>query len=260
MLYAVMGGLLLLVSRRSDKFLLILAALCATVWAAGLLAVALRSAAQPQEQLALAQVDRVLVNGSFFEAVSARLNFVPFIQSLTATFNGLAVPAFFCAGLVAGRHQIFREPERYKTWWTRGFWLGLLVGLPCAFISSQLLIGNGGAFGVPDSHQAIAMAVNFMTAPILAAGYVSLLALVHLKKPGLLRVFRPAGRMSLTSYIGESVLLATIFCGFGLGFMGQFGAASMALISIGVWLALTVIAHVWQHYFTQGPLEKLLKL
>ena len=54
--------------------------------------------------------------------------------------------------------------------------------------------------------------------------------------------------------------MAAIFYGFVLGFMGQFGAAAMALISIGVWLALDVIAHVWQLYFTQGPLEKLLKL
>lgn len=46
----------------------------------------------------LAQVDGVLENGSFFEAVSARLRLAPFIQSLAVTFNGLAVPAFFCAG------------------------------------------------------------------------------------------------------------------------------------------------------------------
>lgn len=97
----------------------------------------------------LAQVDGVLANGSFFEAVSAMLRLAPFIQSLAVTFNGLAVPAFFCAGLVAGRHQIFREPERYSTWWIRLFWLGLVVGLPCAFISSQQIIGNTASVHLP---------------------------------------------------------------------------------------------------------------
>jgi uncharacterized protein len=65
--------------------------------------------------------------------------------------------------------------------------------------------------------------------------------------------------MSLTGYLGESILLSLIFCGYGLGLFGQFGAASVLLIAIAVWLLLDLFAKSWQHFFQYGPFEQLLR-
>lgn len=69
----------------------------------------------------------------------------------------------------------------------------------------------------------------------------------------------PAGRMSLTGYLGESIVLAAIFCGWGLGLFGQLRIATAALITLGVWIALELVPHVWLRHFTYGPFEWALR-
>ena len=104
------------------------------------------------------------------------------------------------------------------------------------------------------------MALGFITAPILTAGYIGSLALLIARKPNFLSVMAPAGRMSLTVYIGESALLSLIFAGYGLGYFGQWGALPVVLTSIASWAVLSIFAWLWMKRFTQGPLEHVLAL
>ena len=70
----------------------------------------------------------------------------------------------------------------------------------------------------------------------------------------------PAGRMSLTVYIGESVSLSLLFAACGLGYFGQWGALPVVLASIASWAILSIIAWLWMKKFSQGPLERVLAL
>ena len=70
----------------------------------------------------------------------------------------------------------------------------------------------------------------------------------------------PAGRMSLTVYIGESVLMSLLYCGYGLGFFGQWGAFAVVLSGIVTWALLSLVAWQWMKRFDQGPLEKIAAL
>jgi uncharacterized protein len=82
--------------------------------------------------------------------------------------------------------------------------------------------------------------------------------MIFSSKPGFLALMAPAGRMSLTVYIGESVLLSLLFCGFGLGFFADWGAFGVMLAGIGSWIVLSVFALLWTKRFSQGPLEVVL--
>jgi uncharacterized membrane protein YeiB len=66
------------------------------------------------------------------------------------------------------------------------------------------------------------------------------------------------GRMSLTGYLGESVLLSLLFCGYGAGLYGQVGAAAAALRGIAIWCLLDLFARAWLARFEQGPLEAVM--
>ena len=68
----------------------------------------------------------------------------------------------------------------------------------------------------------------------------------------------PAGRMSLTVYIGESVLMSLVFSAYGLGYFGQFGAFPLVIAGISCWAVLTAFAWFWMQKFKQGPLEFLM--
>ena len=66
--------------------------------------------------------------------------------------------------------------------------------------------------------------------------------------------------MSLTVYIGESILMSFIFSAYGLGYFGQWGAFPVVLTAFGSWAVLSVFAWLWMRRFTQGPLERVLAL
>jgi hypothetical protein len=69
----------------------------------------------------------------------------------------------------------------------------------------------------------------------------------------------PAGRVSLSAYIGESLLLSLLFSGYGGGLFGTLGAASVALIALQVWALLDLLGHRILARWKAGPLEWLLR-
>ncbi len=263
LLYAVIGCILLSLVARSNRVVLGVASASLLLWALGLLAMGISGSdsAQTQRefQVYVDAVDSILKSGSFWQAAQARIQFWPAAQLLILLLNGFAVLGLFCLGLVAGRAHVLRHPKRYLRFWRLGLWLGLGIGLPGALLSAVGMTGTGTSFDLPAARETAAVAIGFATAPALSMAYVSILALLHIRWPGALRIFRPAGRMSLTGYVGESVLLSLIFCGFGVGLMGQLGAGAVTAVALGVWLLLDVFAQLWQTRFGHGPLEYLLR-
>ena len=69
----------------------------------------------------------------------------------------------------------------------------------------------------------------------------------------------PAGRMSLTGYLGESILLAALFSGWGLGLFGVLSLTQALFVAFGVWIALELFAKLWLHRFAYGPFEWILR-
>jgi uncharacterized protein len=74
-----------------------------------------------------------------------------------------------------------------------------------------------------------------------------------------LAIFRPAGRMSLSAYIGESLLLSMVFCAYGLGLFGKLNAGAVSALALGTWIALDLLAKATQSRWASGPLESLLR-
>jgi uncharacterized protein len=64
--------------------------------------------------------------------------------------------------------------------------------------------------------------------------------------------------MSLTVYLGQSLLLNVIFGGWGLGLYQQLPYWLAVLVSIAVTLVLAAVATLWLRRFRQGPMEWLL--
>jgi uncharacterized protein len=74
-------------------------------------------------------------------------------------------------------------------------------------------------------------------------------------KPHLVAWMRPAGRMSLTVYIGESIFASLIFGPWGLGLFQKLDIWAVMLVAIGIWLTLVWFSTFWLKRFKQGPLE-----
>ena len=65
------------------------------------------------------------------------------------------------------------------------------------------------------------------------------------------------GRMSLTNYLMQSVLLSIIFYGWGFGLFGQTKVTSVVFIGVCVFVFQLVLNVIWFKFYNQGPLEKL---
>ncbi len=194
--------------------------------------------------------------GTFMDAAGARLNVLPQVAVVFAFLNWAPALAMFLLGLVSGRRRLLAHPQGFPCLWRRLLVLAAVVGIPGG-IASAVLTHGPGAETADGLRQALGVALGFGTAPALTAGYVALAAIATRSR--FLRAVQPAGRMSLTGYLGESIALSAIACGWGLGALGQLNAMPAALVAITVWLAFEVFARTWLTHFTYGPSEWLLR-
>lgn len=261
--YAVLGSILPWLARRPDRAVLRVAAIGLVVWLALLAAVVAGASAEPaarRQALAMFEAwDHVFAHGSFMQVAGARMAMWPDVLLLIGVLNGPAVVAMFCIGLVAGRRRLLAHPAAAAALWRRGALLALAVGLPGGLVSAWLSMGPGVDPARPDARQLAGVAIGFVTAPALSWGYLAALAWLHERVPRLLAPFRPAGRMSLSGYVGESVLLSFVFCGYGLGWFAKVGAAPAVAIAVAAWVVLDVLARGWHGVAQRGPMESALR-
>jgi uncharacterized protein len=78
------------------------------------------------------------------------------------------------------------------------------------------------------------------------------------EKTYLVSWMKPAGKMSLTIYISQSIIASMIFSPWGLGLFQEVQTWQVLLLAIGIWLGLVFSATYWLKKFQQGPLESLM--
>lgn len=253
--YAILGLLLLSVSRTSDRALRTwtIASIAVSVFL--ILALSALLAAFPDEGSGLDGLETALATGTFAEAALARLEALPTVLLSVFFLQGPMAFAAFILGLRASRHRLLADPaDHLDLWRTVSRW-GWGIGLPLQVLAAGLQIGAVAA-GTSYSFAGVTgFALGFITAPILAAGYLGSIALLLARRPTALAFLAPAGRMSLTVYIGESALLSIVFSAYGLGYFGQWGALAVVATAIASWVVLSVFAWIWMRRFTKGPLE-----
>jgi len=71
----------------------------------------------------------------------------------------------------------------------------------------------------------------------------------------MLNYLKPVGRMALTNYISQTVLLIIFFYNFGFNFFGELGLITICGIAISVLVMQIIASNIWLKYFQYGPLE-----
>lgn len=194
------------------------------------------------------------IRGTFLDSVVGRANALPEALLVQLVFNWFPALSMFLLGLAAGRVGLLSDPAKNITLWRSCVIVGVLVGLPAGITSAWLALvpeDPTGVYGIAG------VVVGFALAPALSAGYVGAIALLSHRR--FMSYAEPAGRMSLTGYLGESILLAAIFCGWGLGLFGALSLTKALLVALGVWIALEIFAKQWLRSFAYGPFEWTLR-
>ena len=257
MSYALLGLLLLLFIGRSTRTVLIASAISFLLGLALLALVFFESLSAANTGGGFisnpAGLDQAL-RGSFIEAVAGRANALPEALVVQLVINWFPALSMFLLGLAAGRAGLLSEPARYTRLWRACVIVGVLVGLPAGVTSAWLALvpeDPTGIYGIAG------IVVGFALAPALSAGYVGAIALLSHRR--FMSYAEPAGRMSLTGYLGESIVLAIIFCGWGFGLFGELSLTQSLIVALGVWIGLELFAKQWLKGFAYGPFEWVLR-
>lgn len=203
------------------------------------------------------KLDEVLLNGTFQDSISARLEL--WIYNITTGIflqGGLAFAAFLL-GLRLARSQFLSSPIDTKKN-SKLMKIGLLLGAPIQIVSAAMLVSNEQSAEPSEAIHVLALFVSFIAAPLLSMFYVGLIRKLVEEKPHLVLWIKPAGKVSLTIYISQSVITSMIFAPWGLGLFQDLDTWQVLLLAFGIWLLLVYLASIWLKRFKQGPLEKFL--
>jgi uncharacterized protein len=201
-------------------------------------------------------LDEILRNGTFLGSIPARLElWLLSISSGIFLQGGLAFAAFLL-GVRLARSNFLSSPID-KAANSRLIKKGLVFGLPIQIIAAVILIQNEQAPEPSESIYLISLFAGVVAAPLLSMFYVGFIRKLVEERPHLVLWLKPAGKMSLTIYISQSVITSLIFSPWGLGLFQDLQTWQVFILAIGIWLLLSYFAAQWLKRFAQGPLENL---
>ena len=201
-------------------------------------------------------LDVILRNGTFLEAIPARLEVWLLSTSLGVFLQGGFAFAAFLLGVRLARSNFLSSPID-KSANSRLMKKGLVLGLPIQVIAATILLRNEQSAEPYESIYLISLFASFVAAPLLSMFYLGLIRKLVEEQPHLVSWMNPAGKMSLTIYILQSAITSFIFGPWSLGLFQDLQTWQVFLLAIAIWLLLCYLAAQWLKRFSQGPLEKI---
>jgi uncharacterized protein len=202
------------------------------------------------------KLDSALSNGSFLDAIPARLDLWVYGVATGILLQGGLAFAAFLLGLRLARTQFLSSPidkKKNSALMKKGFFFGA----PLQIIAAIILVNNEQSAEPSEAIYVLAVFSSFVAAPLLSMFYVGLIRKLVEEKSNLVSWMKPAGRMSLTVYISQSIITSMIFGPWGFGLFQDLQTWQVILLAVGIWALLVYLSTIWLKRFSQGPLEQL---
>ena len=260
--YATTGLWLLIVRRWSTRALLV-----AAVVASCLMPVYIESRAlyalwtggkfrMSPDQMHLMQLWRAAREAAnhpdYLAAVAARwAHFAASVRPMWKVFIPDSNLTLFILGLLAVRHRVFEEPKRHARLIAGWMTFGAL-----SWATSWLLLQRIPDLGNPQATWPLQFGLGLVQDQWLCFTYIGAVVLLLAYRPrwtARLAIFARTGRMALTNYFVQVIVINMLASGYGAGLKMRpvfYLPATLALFG-----AEAVLSRVWLARFRFGPLE-----
>ncbi|MGW6979261.1 DUF418 domain-containing protein [Streptomyces sp. NPDC054932] len=263
MTYAVLG-LILIAARNCTPDTALSAArilygcLCALLLLVGLASLLMSNAEAAELDAELADGFAALIadyRGDASSVVQANLGQLP-DQLLAALLLSGFVMAAFLIGLHCGKRRLLTDTGNHHARMRRIILVGTAVGLPGSVFMALAVSGPLG-----PRWSTFGQMVGAVTAPALTAAYVCGMLLLMKTAHGarIAALFAPAGRMALTNYLSQSLVMALLFTGYGLAQYDRLGPAVVVLGALALYAGQLALSTWLMTRFRYGPVEWLLR-
>ncbi len=157
-------------------------------------------------------------------------------------------------GFLLARLQLFARHTEFH----RRFAAGLLASVA---IASALFVGEDQVKGMLQGAKTEGLILGIFNAyrnlMLTLASVCLFVVMYHSPLQKLLRYLAAPGRMTLSIYVGQSLLCVPIFYGFGLGGWAYLGQVNSFLLGASLWMVQIAAAAWWFRHYRYGPLEWL---
>ena len=156
-------------------------------------------------------------------------------------------------GMAALKSGFFRGEwavARYRKWALIGF----AIAIPAYAVLAWLLIRAD--FSVPDVFT-YSLAATTPFRPFMIVAIAATIVLLTRKGGWLVDRIAAAGRAAFTNYLGTSLLMTTLFYGYGLGWYGHLSRIQLWLPVVAVWVIMLLWSKPWLDRYRYGPFEWL---
>jgi uncharacterized protein len=194
-----------------------------------------------------------LLRGDYAGLVGYRLS-----AHATAPLKGLVLfgwetLAYFLFGMVALKNGFLRggwSDSAYR----RAALIGFGIGIPAYALLAWILVRDG--FSVPMVF-AIVMGATVPFRPLMVVATAALIILLTRRGGALVERIAAAGRAAFTNYLGTSLIMTTLFYGYGAGLFGHLSRAELWIPVAVMWAAMLLWSKPWLDRFRYGPFEWL---
>ena len=146
--------------------------------------------------------------------------------------------------------------DKYRARWKKILFISLAVGVPInlfyAISAVELARDPGNLPGF--THILLS---GFI--PVLAFAYIASAALAATSHAGtrVLSVFAAAGKIALTNYLAQSIIVGFLLYGYGYGAGGAFTQFPLLMLALVIYTLQLLFSHIYLRYFSTGPMEIL---
>ena len=132
--------------------------------------------------------------------------------------------------------------------------VGFGIGIPAYVLLAWGYAQSG--FTLPMTF-AYVMAATVPFRPLMILATAALIILLTRRGGWLVDRIAAAGRTAFTNYLGTSILMTTLFYGYGFGLYGSLSRAELWPVVFAAWALMLLWSKPWLERFRYGPFEWL---
>jgi uncharacterized protein len=163
-------------------------------------------------------------------------------------------------GLMGLGMLLFRNGFLAGEWTSRAYFKAALYGYSLGFLGLGALLWlciGRGYDPVTVVTISIAWAIPFHFCVMIGHAALILLIIKLAPRAVVFPWIAATGRMAFSNYLGTSLLMTTLFYGYGFGLFGQLSRAHVYLVVPPMWILMLAWSKPWLATFHYGPLEWL---